>query len=76
MRVLFLLLLVSLGLAPVAEAAPAARQGRFEVDKGKTSWTLHYTFSDESNKPRKLSVELPTSDESDELLRIRHSVSF
>lgn len=61
MRVRFLLLLVSLGLAPAAEAAPAARQGRFEVDKGKTSWTLHYTFSDETNTPRKLSVELPAS---------------
>ncbi len=49
-----------LALAPSAHAAPAAKQGHFDVDKGKAEWTLHYTFSDERNKPRKLDVTLPT----------------
>lgn len=56
-----LVLLLGLTLTPPAHAAPAAKQGHFDVDKGKAEWTLSYSFSDETNKPRKLRVTLPAS---------------
>jgi hypothetical protein len=57
----FLLLLLVFSALSTAEAAPRARQSRFDVDRGESVWTLQYTFSDETNRPRKLSVALPAT---------------
>jgi hypothetical protein len=58
----FMAWLLLLLLAPAhARAAPAARQAHFSVEKGRSEWTLRYTFSDESNHGRKVSVALPSA---------------
>ncbi len=59
-QVLRLVLVAGLLLAfGRAEAAPNAKQGRFDIDKGGGVWIFRYSYADEGNGTRKLEFALP-----------------